>query len=237
MLRAHGVTTDFVWVAGETRLNVVIVTGDGQLTVTAPGLTIQPEDQAQLEARYTAALDGAACVVLGGSLPAGMPTDFYAGAIRQARARGLPVLFDASGPALRAGLAGRPTVFKPNRDELSDLLGEGAANDLPAAARRLRREHGADVVVTDGAAGAVAVLGERAYRVPALKVQVASTAGAGDGVLAGLALALAQGQPLEEGLRCGMALAAAIVQTLPTADFRVEDYEALLPRIELIPLS
>ena len=237
MLRSHGVATDFVWVDGETRLNVVVVAGDGQFTVTAPGLSVQAEHVAQLEARYSAALETASCVVLGGSLPTGMPVDFYAGAIRLARARGLAVIFDASGPALRAGLAGGPTLLKPNRDELSELLSEMHTADLLPAARRLQREHGADVVVTLGEAGALAVLGERAYRVPALKVPVVSTAGAGDGVLAGLALALAQGQPLEEGLRHGLALAAAIVQTLPTADFNVANYEALLPRIELIPLE
>jgi fructose-1-phosphate kinase PfkB-like protein len=62
-----------------------------------------------------------------------------------------------------------------------------------------------------------------------------STAGAGDGVLAGLALALARGEPLEAGLRYGFALAGAVVQTLATAAFRLEDYQALLPQVELIP--
>ena len=240
LLRAHGVTTDFVPVDGETRLNVVLVTADGsgQTTYTVPGLRVAAEHLAQLEQRYTTALDEATCVVLGGSLPTGVPADFYAEAIRQARARGLPVIFDASGPALRAGLAGRPSLIKPNRDELCELLGSDAlaTHDIPAAARRLQHEHGCDVVVTLGADGALAVLGERAYHVPVLKVPVASTAGAGDGVLAGLALALSQGLPLEDGLRHGTALAGAIVQTLATADFRVEDYEALLPRVELTAL-
>jgi fructose-1-phosphate kinase PfkB-like protein len=80
------------------------------------------------------------------------------------------------------------------------------------------------------------VLGERAYRVPALDVPIASTAGAGDGVLAGLALAVARGLAPQDGLRHGFALAGAIVQTLATADFNVADYQALLPRVELIAL-
>jgi 1-phosphofructokinase family hexose kinase len=240
LLREHGVTTDFTPVDGETRLNVVLVSagGSGQTTYTVPGLRVSPAQQAALEARYAATLPDAACVVLGGSLPAGLPDDFHAGCIRQARARGLPVIFDASGPALRGGLAGGPTVLKPNRDELGDLLGGQALSveEVPAAARRLQARYGCDVVVTLGSAGAVAVLGERAYRVPALDVPIASTAGAGDGVLAGLALAVARGLPPQDGLRHGFALAGAIVQTLATADFNVEDYEALLPRVELIAL-
>jgi 1-phosphofructokinase family hexose kinase len=240
LLREHGVITDFTPVDGETRLNVVVVTGDGsgQSTLTVPSLRVSPEQLARLEARYRAALEAASCVVLGGSLPAGMPADFFAGAIGQARARGLPVIFDASGPALRGGLAGEPTLIKPNRDELGELLGEPdlSPKAVAAAARRLQAAHGCDVVVTLGAAGAVAVLGERAYRVPPLRVPVASTAGAGDGVLAGLALAHSQGAPPEDGLRHGFALAGAIVQTLATADFNVADYQALLPRVQLVPL-
>jgi tagatose 6-phosphate kinase len=241
LLREHGVITDFTAVEGETRLNVVVVNGDGsgQSTLTVPSLRVTPEQLAQLEARYRAALDGASCVVLGGSLPEGMPAGFFAGAIRQARARGLPVIFDASGPALRGGLADEPTLIKPNRDELAELLGERdlALVAVPEAARRLQAAHHCDVVVTLGADGAVAVLGERAYHAPALRVPVASTAGAGDGVLAGLALALARQEPPEEGLRHGLALAGAIVQTLATADFRLEDYEALLPQVQLMPVA
>jgi 1-phosphofructokinase len=148
------------------------------------------------------------------------------------------VIFDASGAALHGGLPGGPTLIKPNRDELGELSGERVSIEgVPAAARRLQRAHGCDVVVTLGPAGAVAVLGERAYRVPALSVPIASTAGAGDGVLAGLALAHARGWPLADGLRHGFALAGAIVQTLATADFNVSDYEALLSRIELRPME
>jgi fructose-1-phosphate kinase PfkB-like protein len=60
-----------------------------------------------------------------------------------------------------------------------------------------------------------------------------SVAGAGDGVLAGMALAYLRKQSFEYGLRHGFALAGAILQTLPTADLEIEHYEELLPQIKI----
>jgi fructose-1-phosphate kinase PfkB-like protein len=95
----------------------------------------------------------------------------------------------------------------------------------------LHEEYGANVIVTMGADGAVAVLEDGTYVVQPVSVPVVSAAGAGDGVLAGMALAYERGESLQAGLQHGFALAGAVVQTLATADFHVEDYQALLPRI------
>src|SRR5512146_3220383 len=82
MLHERGVETDFVWVEGESRLNVVIVDShSGQSTLTASSLTIEPGDIEDLMQRYAVALEKSACVILGGSLPAGVPEDFYGRAI------------------------------------------------------------------------------------------------------------------------------------------------------------
>jgi fructose-1-phosphate kinase PfkB-like protein len=65
---------------------------------------------------------------------------------------------------------------------------------------------------------------------------VVSAAGAGDGVLAGMALALERKEPLLYGLQHAFALAGAILKTLATADFRIEDYQELLSQIKITPL-
>jgi 6-phosphofructokinase 2 len=66
-------------------------------------------------------------------------------------------------------------------------------------------------------------------------VKVVKTAGAGDAILAGLAAALARGQPVEEGLRLGFAAAAAVLLTPETAACRPADVDRLLPQVELRP--
>jgi 1-phosphofructokinase len=242
MLRERGVETDFVWVDGETRLNtVIVVPGEGQSTITTSSLNVSQEHLSEFVPRYQKALEGASCVVMGGSLPSGVPIQFYAESIAQAHAYGVPVIFDSSGPTLVAGIKNRPELVKPNLVELGDLLGEVLASkhEVQQAARKLREEFGSDVIVTLGAEGAIAVFGNSSYFVSPLSilVPVASSAGAGDGVLAGMALAYFRQEPLEYGLRHGFALAGAILRTLATADFLVENYEDLLPDICITPLS
>ena len=239
MLRERGAVPDFTWVGGETRVNILIVCedGSGQSTFTVDTLEVTPEHVEALRMRYEAALREATCVVLGGTLPHGLDLALHTDLVRQARKRNIPVVFDASGAALRAGLAARPSVIKPNRDELEQISGRAVPSVRAAysAALDIQAHYGSSVVVTMGGDGALAVLPDRAYRIPPLDVKVVSTAGAGDGVLAGLAAALSRGEPLEDGLRLGFAAAAAVLLTPATADCRRADVDRLLPRIELLP--
>jgi 1-phosphofructokinase len=234
MLRERGVITDFVQVDGETRLNtVIVVRGEGQSTITSASLRVASQHLAEFSVRYERALEGASCVVMGGSLPQGVPLDFYEDAISQAHAYGVPVIFDSSGPSLIAGVKSQPDLIKPNLRELEDLLGYRPASreEVLKAAQKLCDEFDTNVIITLGAEGAIAVSPEAAYFVHPLSLPVLSSAGAGDGVLAGMALAYSRRASFEYGLQHGFALAGAILQTLATADLRVEDYQELLSQI------
>ena len=105
MLRERGAETDFVWVEGETRLNtILVVSGEGQSTITTSTLKVSSEHLSQFKEGYQKVLNDATCVVMGGSLPLGVPPEFYPEAIAQARERGVPVIFDSSGASLIAGV-------------------------------------------------------------------------------------------------------------------------------------
>jgi 1-phosphofructokinase len=239
MLRERGVEPDFVWVNGESRLNtVLVVPGEGQTTITSASLEVLPEHLPLLMERYEKALSGADCVVMGGSLPKGVPLEFYSQAIEKAHVNNVPVIFDSSGDSLVAGVKCHPKLIKPNQTELSDLLGFTPDSPLriQQAAMKLRDQFGVDVIVTMGEEGAIAVFEEGTYSIEPLSIPVTSAAGAGDGVLAGMALAYSRRKSPENGLRQGFALAGAILKTLATADFMVEDYEELLPQICIKPI-
>lgn len=241
MLVERGVNTHFTWVNGETRLNTVIVNEDDhcETTITTSTLVIEPEHIAALRHQYETILDQASCLVLGGTPPKGIDPNVYTEFITLARLKNVPVIFDASGPALRAGLLGLPDFVKPNRTELEELTGNLLPElaDVYQAAKQVHSQYGSIVVVTLGKEGALAVMGEKDYRIPAAIVEPVSTAGAGDGVLAGLALAIAHHEPIENGLRLGMAIAGAVVRMAGTADCRSEDVARLLPEIKLIPYT
>jgi 1-phosphofructokinase len=238
MLHQRGVETDFVTVEGETRLNtIIVVPGEGQSTLTSSSLHVLPEHLVEFAARYQQALKIATCVVVGGSLPYGVPIEFYEEVILQAHQKGVPVIFDSSGPALIAGLKGCPELIKPNLAELGDLLGYQPASqeEVYRAADEIHAKYGIDVIVTLGGVGALAILKDRSYFIHPTPGKVVSSAGAGDGILAGMALAYLHQQSPEYGIRHGFALAGAVLRTLSTADFLLEDYQNLLPQIRIDP--
>ncbi len=241
MLRQQGVATDFVWVGGESRLNTVIVSQDGrpQTTITTDTLEVSQGHVEALRRCFNEALPRATVVVISGSHPHGVDPSIYAELIELANRRSIPVILDASGKALQAGLAARPAMIKPNLDELGSLCGQplNSLEEILAAAQGLQRRYGVNVIATLAEKGALAVLSGKAYRIPPLAVEVASPAGAGDAVTAGITAALARGEPIEQGLRLGFAAAGAVVMRPGTSDCRIEDVQRLLPQVELIPLD
>lgn len=237
MLEIKGVKTDFIPVNGESRRNIVIVMNGGQqqTTITSSTLYVSASHIDQLEMKYSAALDGASCVVIGGTLPEGVPTSFYTRFIHLARQRSIPVIFDASGKFLEAGLQGQPTYIKPNRDELAELLQRpiDSIEDAYWAGHEIRNRFGVYPIISMGEAGGLAILPEQIYRIHPLRVKVANTAGAGDGILAGLAAAIERNQPVVEGLRLGFAAATAIVTQPGTAQCSAEDIHLYQEQIKI----
>ncbi|MDE2636442.1 MAG: hexose kinase [Chloroflexota bacterium] len=239
MLEELGVTTDFIEVGGETRINAVIIdeSSGEHTTITSASMQVQPEHVAALRRRFTAVLPKASVVITGGSLPPGMEPDFYADAIQLARAHDVPLIFDAAEPNLSAGLAACPDFIKPNEHELSALVGRKLNTDaeLYKAGREILERYGTQVVITMGKDGALAILKDRSYRIPPIAVEVSSPAGAGDAALAGLAHAIHHETSLEEGLRLGIAAATAVCLQPGTAAYNVADMERFLPQVELKP--
>jgi 1-phosphofructokinase family hexose kinase len=241
MLRARGVTTNFIRVNGESRLNVVIIdhSDNSHSTITTNTLRVDESHISTLHSQYIQALDEASCVILGGTLPTGVQPSFYADLISLARQRNVPTIFDAAEPNLSAGLAASPTFVKPNRDELAGLVGYpiDSIDDAYRAGRCIQDRYGTSPIVTLGADGALAILPDRVYRIPPLKVDVVSAAGAGDAVLAGLAASIHRKEPIEEGLRLGFGAATAVTLLPGTADCRRDDVERLSDQIELLPIA
>ncbi|MGX9963481.1 1-phosphofructokinase family hexose kinase [Roseomonas sp. F4] len=186
------------------------------------------ETQATLDA--LAAAEGG-WLVLSGSLPRGMPVDFFAQAAAQARQRGQRVVVDSSGPALRAALeAGGLELVKPSLGEFESLLGHKLphAADQERAALEMARSGAARLVaVTLGHRGAVLACAERVWRLPAPDVPVRGASGAGDSFVAAMTLALARGLAAEEAFAWGSAAGGATVAQPGTAHAQRAEVESL----------
>ena len=141
-----------------------------------------------------------------GSLPPGVPDDYYARLCRRLVSAGIRVAVDTSGPALLAAVAAGPTVVKPNREELAEAVGAPlrSVGEAVEAAQVLRAKGARDVLVSLGSDGALLVSEHGVVSGDAHVAEPRSTVGAGDALLAGYLAAGADGpSALAEGSRLG----------------------------------
>lgn len=222
-----------VAIAGDTRESFTVdetSTGD-QYRFVLPGPTISEAEWKACLSAVADHLPPGGFLVASGSLPPGVPEDLYARLAGTAAERGARLVVDASGPPLAAALSEGVFLIKPSRDEPSDLV--GADRDLSPeeqleAARRLVAEGRAEVVaLTLGAAGALLVTSDSAWRLPTPKVTVASAVGAGDAFLAGLVLRIAEGAPLSDAFRTAVAAGSATAMMPGTTLCSAEDVARL----------
>lgn len=233
-LREAGVESDLVWARGESRVNIVVIeTGTGRhTTLCAEGLEASEEDFAALLEQLRRHGPASEAVALCGSLPATWPAAHYAELVRAAKESGRPVVVDASGEALRHALAGRPDAVKPNRHELESIAGPlSGRGAIMEAARDLLRSGAGMALVSLGDEGALAVTPGEAWYAHPLEVPIVNPAGAGDGMVAMLALGLARGWSVPDILRQAVAVATAITMTEGTAECPAADVPALVARV------
>jgi tagatose 6-phosphate kinase len=202
-LGAAGLPADLVPIAGETRrTTTVLSTVDGSVTLlNEPGTELSATEWALLAERVRRREPEV--LVCSGSLPPGAPPDGYARLLA-----GTTSVLDTSGAALLAGLAGRPAVVKPNLEELREATGLA---DPVAAAQELRKAGAGAVVVSLGADGLLAVTAAGTWRATPSSVLTGNSTGAGDAVVAALALGLCRREPWPEILRRAVALSGAAV--------------------------
>jgi 6-phosphofructokinase 2 len=153
-------------------------------------------------------------VVASGSLPPGVPVDFFARLSSLAREKGFRLAIDSSGEPLRYAAGAGTFLLKPNLSELATLAGMAtlSAHNIEEAARSLvHAGHAVAVVVSAGAGGALLVTADFARHIPAPLVSVASRVGAGDSMMAGIVLALARGWDLDDAAQFGVAAGSAAV--------------------------
>ena len=198
----------FVRIAGATRTGIKI-TDPVQVQTTDinfPGFAPKESDLEALEAEL-ADLE-AEYFVLAGSLPVGVDPGIYARLIRSLHLRGMRVALDTSGVALREGIEAGPDLIKPNLLELEEFLGKKLENQeaILQAASTLVSTHGIGlVVITMGKEGALFVNADEAIAVRPPEVEVGSTVGAGDAMIAGIIAGILAKLPLEECARLASA--------------------------------
>lgn len=173
-------------------------------------------------------------IVASGSLPPGVPIEFYGEITRYAHQDGIRVIVDTSGEALNKAFGKGVYLMKPNLNELEMFSGEEIEGEeqIKDVARRLIAEGLSEVmVVSMGAAGASLITATQYAHMRAPMVRVQSKVGAGDSMVGGIVMGLAQGRDLVDSVRFGIAAGTAAVMTAGTDLCRESDTLRLYDQI------
>ncbi|SIR35412.1 fructose-1-phosphate kinase [Aeromonas sp. RU39B] len=239
LFERKGLQDAFVRVHGETRINVKIAETSGRVTdLNLPGLTVDQKARESLLATLDKLCLDHDWFVLAGSLPKGVEPEFTRELIVRLKASGKKVIFDCSGAALRAGLEAGPTLVKPNREELGQWAGRAIETDADQAdcAARLRGQGVELVVISDGSRGLLWFSKEGTLRAVPPRMQVVSTVGAGDSLVAGLVYGLAQGLTKEETVRLATAASALAVSQVAVGFAGREQLSPMMERVVVTQL-
>jgi 6-phosphofructokinase 2 len=236
LLDKHALVRFRIPIEGDTRISTSLYEKD-----TGKEYRVVPRGPEVTAEEWEAALhhlDGpqAEYLVASGSLPPGVPEDFYCRVCELGQRHGMRIVLDSSGEALGAAVRGGGLyLIKPSIGELRKLTGKALADEseIAAAAREIvdsgKAEH---VAVTMGHDGALLASRSGTWRLPALPVEAKSAVGAGDSFLAAMVFALGCEQDIIEAFRLGVAAGAAAVLTPGTDLCHREDVERML---KLVP--
>ncbi len=211
VLRKARITTNFVHVKGETRTNVYIVdeTGKMETGLSEPGPYVPDEAYERFMKNYERMLKRARLVLLGGSLPPGVPQDAYASLIERAKNIGVPVWIDAAGAPLMSGLDAVPNLAKIDHRFMSKVSGISltSLDNLIEVLTRLH-DHGIEWSITSyHTYGDVFFTPEGIYLATASRKGVVSLFGASDALIAGMVVAREENMSVEETIRFSLACA------------------------------
>lgn len=240
-LHEGGVHSDFMWCEGAVRVNVKVFDQTrGEITeLNSSGTPVTAEQLTEMTRLVQAHARKSDYLILSGSLPPACPVDYYRTLAEAAEGENCRVLLDADGDRLRAGIKAKPFLIKPNRYELELLTGKtlDSIDLLLEAAQDCIREGVGAVAVSMGGEGALITDGKSAFRTLGLKVEVKSTVAAGDSMIAGMAVGLSRGYPLEEAFRLGVAAATARCCTPPEEIISPETCLRLLDELKMEKLG
>lgn len=230
LLDEEGIRYNAVDTKVETRENWVMLENstNDQYRFTFPGRKIQESTVDSLIDQIRSF--SPAYVVASGSLPSGLPANFYGLIVKTANAAGAKCIVDTGGPALQALKGKGAYLIKPNISELRKMLNtpDLGPMEIDDAAQQVIADGYAEIIVISmGPLGAWIVSKDEKYFATAPKVEKKSTVGAGDSMVAGITYMLLQQKPLKEVIAFAVACGSAATMNAGTQLFKREDVERL----------
>lgn len=232
----EGVPSIITKIKNETRENFMILeeSTNQQYRFGMPGLELKQNEWRQI-LQSVDAIKNAKFIVASGSLPPGVPDDIFARIAVIAKKKRAKFIADTSGEALKHVANEGVYLLKPNLGELSSLVNKNylQPDEIAGAAKQIIKNGNCEaMVISMGADGAMLVTKSIVKKISPPPVKRKSTVGAGDSMVAGIVLALANGDILESAIQYGVACGTAATLNPGTELCRKKDADRLLALIQ-----
>ncbi|MFM2485405.1 1-phosphofructokinase [Celerinatantimonas yamalensis] len=230
---------EFLRQEGTTRTNVKLAEVNGRVTdINFPGMAIDHQAVQRMEKKLVELAQDHEWFVLAGSLPRGVSPTLYQRWIELLNQHGAKVIFDSSGDAFSYGLEASPYLVKPNDHELAQWVGHDLPDEsaIVAAARQLITKGITHVLVSRGSKGVIWVSAEQVVKAQPPKMNVVSTVGAGDSMVAAMAHALTQGWDVTKSVTYATAVSALAVTQVSVGISDQSKLESLIQQVQVCEL-
>jgi 1-phosphofructokinase len=231
-----GIQNEFITVRGETRTNIKVVDIEKQITteINESGPFIPDDEMEIIKDKIIKSIPENSVAVFSGSAPRNVNKDIYRELIIEAKKKGVKCILDASKELLREGIEAGPYLIKPNIHELEEIFGVtlGSYKSVIKCIDRFFQYGIENVVVSLGKDGSLFITKDKAIHIKGMKVDVKSTVGAGDSMVAALAFAIEKELTLEDTIRLMSATSTASVMTEGTQPGDIEIINQLKSKIQ-----
>jgi len=231
------IKNDFLSINGETRTNLKIYdkVNNTHTDINENGPSVTLSDITNIKEKIMEYCDEKSLVVLSGSVPTGANSCIYGELIKDIKEKGGKVILDADGDMLMQGMKSGPYLVKPNIDELEKAFGISIDNEnkIIETSKKILEYGVKHVVISLGGEGSMFISHDKIAKVAGLKVEVKSTVGAGDSMVAAMAVAIENNYDFEETIKLACATSTANVMTEGTQTGKFEDIEKLKKQISI----
>ena len=215
-----------------SRLNVSIIeeSSDKQYRFNMPGAKVKEKECQNILNSLRDFIPSPDFIVASGSLPPGVPTDFYRKLGEIAKHKNCKFIVDTADEPLRQALEGGVFLIKPNLNEFQQLTGENFQNEqeiIQEAQCMIQNNQSTYIIISLGAGGSFFITKDNYDHIRSPLVPIRSRVGAGDSMVAGITLKLAEGKSIEDAVRYGISAGAAAVMSPGTKLCSFDDTESI----------
>jgi 1-phosphofructokinase family hexose kinase len=235
-LKQDGFPFEIVKIRNHIRTNLTISDRQGlSVKLNELGPSLSDLELSRIRRAVEKHLPEASWLMLCGSLPPGVPSNFYAKLIRQAEKQKVRTLLDADGDPLLHGIEANPTVVTPNQSEAERLLNRALITRSHSieAVQRIKAMGAKHAILSLGSRGVVAASDDGVIEVLPPRIEAVCPIGAGDAMGAAFVWAMASGNTFTDSVRWGVAAGTASAQLPGIQLATFDEAKAVYPQTQV----